>query len=64
MNSLEINARHTRFDLVEGLGDILDLALQENRLHDADLPFILVNPVGHPATRPEGSRGFQEGVQC
>ena len=62
-NSLEINAGYTGLYLPEGLGDVLDLAVQENGLPDSNLPFILGNPVRDPATRPEGSRGLQEGVQ-
>ena len=62
-NSLEINAKDTSLDLPEGLGDVLDLAVQEHRLHGA-VPFVLVDSIPDPAFQPESRFGFQERVQC
>ena len=61
-NSLEINARDTSLDLPEGLGDVLDLAVQEHRLHLA-VPFVLVDSVRDPAFWPERRFVFHEGGQ-
>ena len=61
-NSREINARDTSLDLPEGLGDVLDLAVQEHRLHGA-VPFVLVDSIRDPAFWPESRFVFQEGVQ-
>ena len=62
-NSLEINARDTSLDLPEGLGDVLDLAVQKHRFHGA-VPFVLVDSIRDPASWPESRFGFQEGVEC
>ena len=61
-NSREINARDTSLDLPEGLGDVLDLAVQEHRLHDAG-PLVLVDSIRDPAFWPESRVVFHEGVQ-
>ena len=57
-DSLEIDARDTSLDLPEGLGDVLDLAVQEHRLHGA-VPFVLVDSIPDPAFQPESRFGFQ-----
>ena len=42
-NSPELNARHTILDLLVGLGDDVNLAVQEDWLHDA-VPLVRVDP--------------------
>ena len=62
-NLLEINAWDASLDLLEGLGDVLDLAVQKHRFHGA-VPFVLVDSIRDPASWPESRFGFQEGVEC